>query len=197
MAENKSGETLKAEGLRFFEEGLYEEAIERFGQAQELYVAEGKEADAAEMLNNLGVVYRLLRRWDDAQAALEEAKAAFARLGDRNREAQALGNLGGLLASKGERVRAQEYLQQAADIFHEIDQEQKYGETLVALGSQMWKAGDRRGGMATYESGVMLLEKPTVQQKAIRSLLKLRNRLLGGGGGGQAELPEEEEAGEE
>jgi len=173
-------EDLKAEGLRLFNEGLYEEAIDRFGKAQEVFAAEGNGLEAAEMLNNLGVVYRLTQKWDQAQAALEEANAAFARIGDRSREAQALGNLGGLLASQGERLRAQEYLRKAADLFGELEDTQHQGETLLALGEQMWKAGDRRGGLAAYEAGVQMLDRPTPQQKIMRSLLKVRMRLLGG-----------------
>ncbi len=181
MNDKADAGALKAEGLRLFEEGLYEEAAERFGQAQELFAAQGDEGEAAEVLNNLGVVYRLMHEWEQAQSALEEARAAFGRIGDKNREAQALGNLGGLLASQGERLRAQEYLRQAADLFAGLGDVQRQGETLLALGAQMWKAGDRRGGMAVYESGLLLLDNPTVQQKAIRGLLSLRNRLLGGG----------------
>ena len=180
MAEKVSAEVLKEEGLRLFEEGLHEEAAERFGQAQELFAAEGRDVEAAEMLNNLGVVYRLMRQWDRAKAALEEARSAFARLGDRSREAQTLGNLGGLLSSQGERLQAQEYLGEAAEIFGELGDTQRRGETLIALGTQMWKAGDRRGGMATYEQGLLMLEKPSVQQKALRRLVGLRTRLLGG-----------------
>lgn len=174
----KTAEQLKAEGLRLFQEGLYEEALRRFGEAQECFAAEGNDLEAAEMLNNLGVIYRLLHRWEDARAALEEARAAFARLGDRHREAQALGNLGGLLASRGDHLRAQEYLRQAADIFAELEDRQHQGETLMALGVQMWKAGDRQGGLATYQAGLEVLEHPTSQQKALRSLIGLASHLL-------------------
>lgn len=186
MAETKDARTLKTEGLRLFEEGMYEEAVQRFGQAQELFSAQGEEVEAAEMLNNLGVAYRIMHEWDKAQDALEEAKATFARLGDKQREAQALGNLGGLLASQGERLRAQEYLRQAADIFGELEEYQKQGETLMSLGAQMWKAGDRRGGIAAYQAGLFALENPKSSQKALRRLLQLADRLLGGG----KQLPE-------
>jgi len=178
MEEKTSAESLKAEGLRLFEEGLYEEAAERFGQAQELFATEGNLAEAAEMLNNLGVTYRMLHQWDRAQAALEEAKAAFARLGDRSREAQALGNLGGLLASRKERLRAQEYLRRAADLFGELGDNQRRGETLIALGIQMWKSGDRRGGLRTYRDGLVILENPTPQQRFLLRLIGWLFRLL-------------------
>jgi tetratricopeptide (TPR) repeat protein len=175
-----SAQELKEEGLRLFQEGLYEEAATKFGQAQEIFAAEENEIEAAVTANNLGVIYRLQGKWDESIAALDEAKAAFARLGDRNREAQALGNLGGLYASKRERDKAKECLRQAADIFAELDDAQCQGETLLALGVQMWKTGDRSSGLAIYEAGLRSLEKPTTGQKALRSLSSLRTRLLGG-----------------
>ncbi|MBL7064008.1 MAG: tetratricopeptide repeat protein, partial [Anaerolineae bacterium] len=106
MEKTASAQELKEEGLRLFQEGLYEKAATKFGQAQEVFVAEKNEIEAAETVNNLGVIYRLQGKWDESIAALDEAKAAFARLGDRNREAQTLGNLGGLYASKRERDKA-------------------------------------------------------------------------------------------
>jgi tetratricopeptide (TPR) repeat protein len=171
---------LKKEGQRLFQEGLYEEAAATFRQAQEMFTAEGNEIEAAEMVNNLGVIHRMRGEWDEAIAALEEAQATFVRLGDRDREAQTLGNLGGLYASRGQRDKATECLRQAADTFAELGDAQHQGETLLALGVQMWKSGDRSGGLAAYEAGLHTLQHPTGSQKTLRSLLGLRGRLLGG-----------------
>ena len=175
----KTGQELKEEGMRLFHEGLYDEAIVTFEQAREVFAAEEDEIEVAEVVNNLGVVYRLQDKWDEAIAALEDARATFAKLGDRNREAQTLGNLGGLYADKNERDKAKESLRQAADIFAELGDEERQGETLLALGVQLWKTGDRSGGLATYEAGLQILPKPTVKQKTVRNLLRMRNRLLG------------------
>ena len=180
MGKTASAQELKEEGLRLFQEGLYEEATAKFGQAQEMFATEGNEVEAAEMVNNLGVIYRLQGKWDEATASLDEARAAFARLGDLDREAQTLGNLGGLYASKGKGARAKECLRLAADIFAELGDAQRQGETLLALGVQMWKADDRSAGLATYEAGLQTLRKPTASQKTLRGLLSLRTRLLGG-----------------
>lgn len=179
MGEANTAQTLKEDGLRLWEEGLYEEAAAKFEQAQEQFAAQGDELEAAEMVNNLGVIHRVLGRWDEAIAALDEARAAFARLGDRNREAQALGNLGGTYASRGERDKAQEYLRQAADIFGELGEKQLQGETLQALGVQQWKAGDRSAALATYQSGLQTLKKPSIKDRIVGSLLNLRSKLVG------------------
>jgi len=181
MHEVMSAHDLKEEGLRLFQEGLYPEAADRFEQARELFAAEDDEVEAAEMLNNLGVVHRMQRDWDRAIEALEAAREAFTGLGDRNREAQVLGNLGGLYAGQGERETAKDCLRAAANTFAELGDEQRYGETLLALGVQYWKTGERQEGLATYQSGLEALDKPSVSQKALRGLLGLRSRLLGSG----------------
>ena len=181
MTENAvSARELKEEGLRLFQEGLYEEATATFERARVMFADAGNEVEATEMVNNLGVIYRMQGQWDEAIAALEEARAAFVRLGDRAREAQTLGNLGGLYASQGDRDKAKECLRQAADIFANSGDTQLHGETLLALGVQLWKTGDRSGGLATYEAGLHTLQKPSVGQKALRGLLNLRTRLLSG-----------------
>ncbi|MBN1813232.1 MAG: tetratricopeptide repeat protein [Anaerolineae bacterium] len=179
MAETKTAQEVKEEGMRLFHEGLYDEAAAKFEQAREMFATEGDEIEEAETVNNLGVIYRKQDKWDEAIAALEKAKATFAKLGDRNREAQTLGNLGGLYADKNERDKAKECLRQAADAFAELGDKEHQGETLLALGVQLWKTGDRSGGLATYEAGLQVLPKPTVRQKTMRNLLRMRNRLLG------------------
>ena len=185
MGETATAQDLKEEGLRLFHEGLYEEAAAKFEQAKEAFTAGENEIEAAEMVNNLGVIYRTQDKWDEAISALEEARAAFVKLGDRSREAQTLGNLGGLYAEKRDRDKAQESLRQAADIFAEIGDVQRQGETLVALAEQQMKTGDRQGGIATYMAGVQLQQKPPFRQKAMRSLFGLYTRLLSGKKGDQ------------
>jgi tetratricopeptide (TPR) repeat protein len=180
MGETTTAQELKKEGLRLFHEGLYDEAAANFEQAKEMFITEGNDLEAAEMVNNLGVIYRAQDKWDQAIAALEEARAAFVKLGDRNREAQTLGNLGGLYAEKRERDKAKECLRQAADIFAEIGDKDHQGETLVALAEQQMKTGEREAGIATYMAGVQLQQKPTLRQKAMRGLFGLYTRLLGG-----------------
>lgn len=178
--EQTSPHTLKDEGLRLFQEGLYLEAADRFDKARQLFVAEGDQLEATEMVNNLGIVHRMERKWDEAVAALEEAREGFAQLGDRSREAQVLGNLGGLYASQGQREAARINLREAATAFADLKDNQRQAETLLALGVQKWKTGDRQGALATYQAGLQILERPSFGQKILRILLQFRAGLLGG-----------------
>lgn len=176
-----SAQDVKEEGLRLFQEGLYLEAADKFEEARQAFDAEGDVVEAAEMRNNLGIVHRMRREWDEAVTALEDARSAFADLEDRNREAQVLGNLGGLYASQGQRDKAKASLRQAADIFADLGDDQRMGETLMALAVQQWKSGDRQRGLTTYKAGLESLEQPSAGQKALRGLLNLSTKFLGSG----------------
>ncbi|MCX7680530.1 MAG: tetratricopeptide repeat protein [Anaerolineae bacterium] len=178
MPNEVSAQELKSEGQRLFYEGLYEEAAAAFERARALFAAAGNEGEAAEMVNNLGLVHHSQGKWDEAIAALEQARATFVRLGDRSREAQVLANMSRPYAAKGEPEKARECLQQAADIFAALGDEQRRGEVLLEMSRQMWKSGARSEAVATFEAGLQTLQKPSISQKALRSLLNLRNRLL-------------------
>lgn len=171
---------LRDEGIRLFEEGSFPQAIETFGRAQEAFAAAGDEAMAAEMLNNVGVVYREQGEHDKALEPLEAALAAFGKLGDRSREAQSLGNLGGLYSALNDKDKAIESYRKAIKIFGDLDDHNREGETLMALGLMQFKNGQRSDGMAAYEAGLLLVDKPTARQKNLKRLLKVRQRLLGG-----------------
>jgi tetratricopeptide (TPR) repeat protein len=62
---------LKDEGLRLFQDGAYQEALEHFEQAYQAFVETDQPLDAAEMLNNSGVIHRVEGRFAEAAGLLE------------------------------------------------------------------------------------------------------------------------------
>ena len=72
-----TADELQNEGLRLFQEGLYDEAAQRFSEALEHFSEEGREIEAGEMLNNIGIIRRKQSRWDEALESLEEARRIF------------------------------------------------------------------------------------------------------------------------
>ncbi|NDJ53762.1 MAG: tetratricopeptide repeat protein [Chloroflexi bacterium] len=174
-------EALKEEGLRLFQEGARPEALSKFQQALTAFESADDHLGAAEMLNNIGVVHRVEGRTKEAAEALEKSRLAFQQAGDRNREAQALGNLAPLYISMEEHDKAFETYTDAAAIFEEIGENDLAGETLIAQGLHQFNQGNRMVGIGLYEKGLTHLSQPTMQQKMLRSMLKLRMRLLFGG----------------
>jgi len=81
----------------------------------------------------------------------------------------------------GQREEAIEAWRKAVTLFEEIDDRQHQGETMLSLGVALFKAGERQAGLATYQAGLQLLERPTAMQRLTRTLLAFQARLLGGG----------------
>ena len=177
--ETSTAEELQEEGLRLFHEGLYDEAARRFSEALEHFSEEEREVEAGEMLNNIGVIRRKQSRWEEALEALQEAHRIFVRLEDLSRQAQALGNMAGIYASLKQQDKAIESWRMASAIFSELGDHQKQGETLMAIGVSLFKSGQRQAGLAAYQAGLEMLEKPTLMQKFSRMLMTLQARLLG------------------
>ena len=172
-------EDLKQRGISHFQQKLYKEALEFFQQSYALFEKDGDLNNSAEVLNNIGVIHRVEGRDREAVTALETAQAHFEQVGDALKQAQTLGNLAPLYKKIEQYDKAVEAYTRAADIFHEAGEKNFQAETLMALGVMQFEAGDRMAGIANYESGLMKVKKPTAQQKRIRNMLKMRNRLTG------------------
>ena len=178
MVESKASE-FQQEGLRLFQEGLYDEAVRRFSEAMESFAEEDQEAEVGEMLNNIGIIRRKQGRWEEALDSLEEAQRLFVRIDDQARQAQALGNLASVYASMKRREDAERSWGVAASIFQELGDRQKQGDTLLALGLSMFRSGRRQEGLATYQAGIGMVEHPTLLQRIYRILLVIQTRIFG------------------
>jgi tetratricopeptide (TPR) repeat protein len=171
-------QTAEAEGQSLFAQEEYQAAAERFALAQHAYVKAGNGLKAAEMLNNLGVVYRKVRKHKEAANALEEARQIFAGLGDQPREAQVLGNLGGLYSKMKRYDEAEACFQDTVDLFQKLDDRVQQSETLRAMAIMQFKRGQRSKALGTYEDALYFLPNPNFLQRLTRFLLKIRNMIL-------------------
>jgi tetratricopeptide (TPR) repeat protein len=171
-------QTAEAEGQRLFAQEKYRDAADQFCLAQRAYAATGDNLHAAEMLNNAGVAYRRARKNREAVTALEEAQHIFSHSGDRLREAQALGNLGGLYSKTKRYDQAESCFRQAISIFQELDDRGRQSETLRAMAIMQFKRGQRSQAMVIYEDALVFLPNPTLLQRLLRFLLKVRGLIM-------------------
>jgi tetratricopeptide (TPR) repeat protein len=72
---------------------------------------------------DLGSLYQVQERWMDAEPALAQALATAREIGNRRREANALGNLGVVYAALGQAEKAIAHLQEAVAVANEIADE--------------------------------------------------------------------------
>jgi tetratricopeptide (TPR) repeat protein len=118
------------QGRLYYGQGEYNEALSCLHLAYDRYRADGERSQIAEVANDLGVVYTVLRRWQEAEKWLDQAQRLFGTLGDLAGEAQTLGNRGSMYGAQGEWQQAAASLKLSADRFRVIDDGEQSAVTL-------------------------------------------------------------------
>jgi tetratricopeptide (TPR) repeat protein len=170
---------LKEEGLTHFKQGARDEAISSFERAAEAYSIAGDSAGNAEMYNNIGVVYRLQRKWSDAIEALTQAEAGFKTAGDDLRRAQVLGNLGDLSASMRKNEDAARYYSESSELFSIVGEGDMQGQVLRAFSLMRLKQRKWIESIDLMAMSVEVRKHPSPGQRMFYYLLQFARKLLG------------------
>lgn len=174
-----TGSELQSKGIRLFEGGKYDEAATIFAEAIQAYQSENKPELSAEMQVNLGLTKRELGDFEGAVEDMQAGLAYFRESGIRLREAQALGNMALVYTKAGDHEQAQTMYREAAAIFRELGEDQFYGETILALGDMLFRAGKLQEALAIFEVGLEHIRNKNHRQKVMKQLLILKNRIIG------------------
>jgi len=109
--------------------------------ALEAILRAGDRAAESRTLGNLGVVYRMQGRWDEAIEMFEASLAIKRELGDRHGESTALGNLGNVYTQQGHWDEAIEMSEASLRIKRELGDRHGEGQTLNNLGNVYLRQG--------------------------------------------------------
>jgi len=173
---------LHDEGVRHYQAGRYDEAAARFVTARDLFAAVGDTLAAAEIQNDLGVVYRAQHRWDEAVEAFTTAQQDFERLEDRARQGQALGNLGSLYFARGQLDQAASFLTRAATLLQKAGERRLEGDTRRLLSNVRLRQRRWLEALVIYEAALTCLPRLSLGQRLLLRLVRLLVRLAGVGG---------------
>ena len=178
---NKKPEALKEEGLALFNRGRRDEALSIFQQAAEEYSNAEELQGQGEMLNNIGVIYRLDGNWKAAEEALIEANEIFGKAGDEVRQAQVLGNLGDLSSKRRDYVKAEGYYSDSSALFASAGEKRMQADVLRALSlmhirrRNLWLAVD------SMQKSLEVRPKISLPQRMLSWLLQLAKKVMSGG----------------
>jgi tetratricopeptide (TPR) repeat protein len=173
-------ERLKEEGLSLFQGHAYDQALARFEAAAQAYAAHQDAAGQAEMLNNMGVIYRLQRNRTAAITALRQAESIFIRLGHLSRQAQVLGNLADLYAAGRQRDEAARCYSTAAALLARSNEPLKQGQVLRALSLMRLRQGYWLEAMMRMEESLRVRPHTSLGQRLFRALLRFALPLITG-----------------
>jgi tetratricopeptide (TPR) repeat protein len=164
---------LHLKGVQHYHASEYDQAVAALKAACQAYQEAGDQRSAAEVKNDLGVVYKQKREWAASIQILSEARSTFAGLGDRKHEAQALGNLGNLHEAKGEPEEAAKLYKEAAAIFQVADEHDLAFTTWKALSRLRMHQGRWLAALAAYETGLSALPRPSLSQRLVCWFLRI------------------------
>jgi tetratricopeptide (TPR) repeat protein len=174
--------SLLAQGRAYYAQSEYQEALSCLHLAYDACASQAEsdpaaQSEAAEVANDIGVVYTVLQRWPDAEKWLGEAQQRFVQSGDLDGEAQTLGNLGSMYRARRDWRQAAAYLQLAADRFHLVGDDLNRGASLRALSMVRLRQLRPLQAVMAYRDALACHPKPNLLVKLLRAFFDLPFRL--------------------
>jgi tetratricopeptide (TPR) repeat protein len=171
-------QNLLDQGRLYYGQGEYKEALSCLHLAHDRYQVDGEQLQIAEVANDLGVVYTVLRRWQEASKWLDQAERLFGLLGNTAGEAQTLGNLGSMYAAQGEWKQAAATLKLSADRFRVVDDGEQCAITLKSLSRVRLRQLRPLLALAAYHAALECQPNLNWFQKLLKAFLGLPLRLM-------------------
>ena len=169
---------LEAKGFQLYKSRRYGEAAETFQLAVEEYLLDGRPLKAAEMKNNLCVALLQDKQPQEALEAVSGTEDLFAEAGDQHKLAVALSNQGTALKELKDREPAVGKFRQAAEIFQELGQMDNYLQVMQSISSLELGSGNPLGAAAAMRAGLENVEKLTIRQRVLKTLLKIPGKIV-------------------
>ena len=166
------------EGRLCYRQGEYQNALAHLTAVHVYYLTENNEHHTAQVANDIGVVYTVMHRWQEAEKSLDEAYNLFTRLQDYSGEAQTLGNLGSLFRAKGDLKTAAANLQLSADRFHLVGDNERRAMTLKVLSMVRLSQFRFLQALVAYDMALACNRNPSIWQKFLRRLFAIPLRML-------------------
>ena len=166
---------LRDEATRLYKAGQLDQAIAAFEQVHTEYAAQGNQAQTASVANDLGVVYVLDGKPQQARDALNEALAAFEKLGDVTGQAKAIGNLAQLMSRSGDKAGAEKNYARAAELFHQVGEGGMEHDTFRALSQMQLQRGRLLEALAAYDRALAAKGG----SRLLRAFLQIPLKLVG------------------
>jgi tetratricopeptide (TPR) repeat protein len=165
---------LTADATQHYRAKDFKNAARLFGEAASLFLANGHELDAAEMQNNRSVA---LLQAGDARGSYEAVHGTaqvFFAAGDIRRQGMAYGNEASALNALGRLEEADQNYHFAADALENAGEDQLRANIMQALAIVQLRKGKFLEAALTMQLGLAGLKQPSLRQKILLALLRIR-----------------------
>lgn len=173
MTDTTAAKRITSQAQNAYNRKDYQGAAHLFRQAADSYLASGELLTAAEMLNNCCVALLQAENYQEALDCVLGTDETFARAGDLRRQAMALGNRAAALEGLKKFKEAEEYYQRSADLFRELHDTESYAAVMQSLSRVQIRQGHQLEALASMQSGMNQLKKPSITQRLVKKILRL------------------------
>ena len=167
-----------AEAQKIYQTGDYLEAAQAFKAAENSYLLLGDKLTAAEMANNRSVSLLMAGNAAAALQALQGTVDIFLQVGDIPRQAMALGNRATALESLKRLDEAAADYARSAELLKQTGESEKYTAAMQSLSRLQLRRGQPLEALATMQAGLAEVDRPSLKQRLLKSLLATPSRLL-------------------
>lgn len=133
---------LLQQGLQQYQNSQFQVALQSFQQALSTYQKISDYRSKGVILNNIGTVYRSLRKYSQALEFYQQALVIYREVGDRAGEGIILSNIATLYEAYDSDLKSDkkplEYYQQALIIAREVGDRYRETALLLSIGQQLW-----------------------------------------------------------
>jgi len=165
---------LADQGKQAYQNSDFEGAAQLFVRAAESYELGKATLDAAEMKNNASVAWLQAGYSKEALDVLAGTVAVFSSAQDFRRQGLALGNEGAALEALGRNEEAGERYQQSAEVLKQAGEGELRAAVMKSLSALELKRGKPYDAVYAMQSGISGIEKPTLGQRILKKLLRLK-----------------------
>jgi tetratricopeptide (TPR) repeat protein/predicted Ser/Thr protein kinase len=167
-------ETLHNLGEAYANLGQYDQAMTSQMRALELYRKDGNNQGAAVVSHSLGLVFEYQGRLGPAIGALQDAVKGFRDVGDRSVSmAQALNDLGGVLAKSGRGAEAPKLLEEAQGLARGLKNDGLSASILDHQGDASFYQGDVKSAKDSYQQALHLASHSSEKNVLLATKLNL------------------------
>jgi tetratricopeptide (TPR) repeat protein len=166
-------EQLNKEALNAYEQEDFLKAARLFEAAAHGFSTAGEQALNCEMLNNSSVAYLKAGDAEKAYEIVKETPGLLEKAGDIRRQGMALGNTGAALEGLKRYDEAMHAYQQSSDLLKQCGEKEYRAHVMQSLSALQLKRGHQYEAIATMQSGLEVLEHPSLKQRLLKKLLRI------------------------
>lgn len=177
-----AGRFYSIKGLAYYAKENFTEALNTLIKSSEYFKKGGFQSQLLGVYNNIGEIYKLFKKYDNANAIYEKIISTSRYLGDKDAEAVATWNIGESYFFTKDYQKAEEYFTKGEKLFFESGTYERYENYLKILFAKLYIETSRIDSAEGLIDEVLMSAFEREEMKEYADALTLKGYILGNKG---------------